>query len=406
MSRYARSLKCISCHSEFPLSPLYECEHCGGILSVIFNYGNSIIEEIKKNKEVTNKTDLLPVNPECVVSIGEGNTPLRTAENLAKRIGVHTLQLKCEFTNPTGSFKDRPVGVGTSKAVEFGYKKVVVASSGNGAAAVAAFAAKADLEALIFVPEKTPPEKIRQAAFYGARVIKVEGTYSNSFRLAKEVSKGTAEVFNLTTTFINPYTVDGDKIVAYELYQQMNGKVPDAIFVPIGAGPLLVGIFKGYEELMTMGVINELPRMVGVQAEGCSPIARAFLEGKFEVESDDHPMTVAGGICDGLTGYSKDGTYTLHTIKRSNGFAIHCDDESILEAQRWLAVDEGAFVEPSSAAAVAAIQKSLKEQIIDKGDTVVALLTGHGLKDMGSVKLNTDIPTVPDDLSKLLELIN
>lgn len=401
---HAKSLKCVSCHSEYPLTPIYECKECGGILNVTFGYEDSITEELKKNKKAANKAELLPVKPECIVSIGEGNTPLVKAEKLARRMSINKLLLKCEFCNPTGSFKDRPVGIGISKAIEFGYKKVVVASSGNGAAAVAAFAAKAGLEALIFVPEATPPEKIKQAAFYGARVIRVEGTYSNCFRLAKEVSSSTG-VFNLTTTFINPYTVEGDKIVAYELFEQMDGAIPDAIYVPIGAGPLLVGIFKGYEELKSFGVIDKLPKMVGVQAEGCSPIAKAYLAGKQEVESEDNPSTIAGGICDGLTGYSKDGTYVLNTIKRSGGFAIYCDDSSISEAQRWLAADEGAFVEPSSAAAVAAIQKSLNENNIGKGENVVALLTGHGLKDMGNVKLSVDVPTVPNDLSKLVELI-
>ncbi len=401
---YAKSLKCTSCHKEYPLSPLYECQECGGILNVTFDYNGMIAEELKKEKKVSNKADLLPVKSECLVNIGQGNTPLVEAEKLAQRIAIKKLLLKYEFCNPTGSFKDRPVGVGISKAVEFGYKKVVVASSGNGAAAVAAFAAKAGLEALIFVPESTPPEKTKQAAFYGAKVIKVEGPYSNSFKMAKEISNSTG-VFNLTTTFINPYTVEGDKIVAYELFEQMNGAVPDVIYVPIGAGPLLSGIFKGYEELKSFGVIDKLPRMVGVQAEGCSPIAKAYLAGKQEVESEDNPSTIAGGICDGLTGYAKDGTYVLETIKRSNGFAISCDDDSIREAQSWLATDEGAFVEPSSAAAVAAIVKSLHEKSIDKDAKVVALLTGHGLKDMGNVKLSIDIPTAPNDLGKLLEII-
>ena len=402
---YAKSLKCIACQTEYPLAPIYECEVCGGILNVIFDYGELVSEELKKSKRVGNKTDLLPVNPEYLVSIGEGNTPLIKTDKLARRIGIENLLLKGEYCNPTGSFKDRPVSVGISKALEFKYRNVVVASSGNGAASVAAFAAKAGLKALIFIPEATATEKIRQAAFYGAKVIKVEGPYSNSFRLAKEVSQSTGEFLNLTTTFINPYTVEGDKLVAYELFAQMDGLVPDSIFVPIGAGPLLVGIFKGYEELKSMGVIDRLPKMVGVQAEGCSPIARAFIEGRQEVESDDNPSTVAGGICDGLTGYSKDGTYTLSTIRRSNGFALHCNDKSILEAQRWLSEDEGVFVEPSSATAITGIMKSVQENMTGRGETVVALLTGHGLKDMVNVKLNIDVPTVPNDVSRLLELV-
>ncbi len=399
---YAKSLKCVLCQTEYPLIPMYECEVCGGILSVTFDYPDSFRKHIAKSLSLDYTAQLLPINPKHFISIGQGNTPLQIANRLASRLGIKQLLLKCEFTNPTGSFKDRPVSVGMAKALEFGYKKVIVASSGNGAAAVSALAAKAGLEALIFVPESTPPEKVKQAAFYGARVIKVEGPYSNSFKLAKEICQNEHEFFNLTTTFINPYTVDGDKIVAYELFHQMQGVVPDTIFVPIGAGPLLVGIFKGYQELRDMGVISKLPKMIGVQAEGCSPIARAYKNNETEVQSDDHPKTIAGGICDGLTGYSKDGTYTLSIIRKSKGLALFCNDSAILEAQKWLAVDEGIFVEPSSAAAITAVEKTLQEHTIDTDEVVVTILTGHGLKDMASVKLSMDIQSVANDVNQVI----
>jgi len=402
---YARGLKCISCKKEFPLTQLYECDSCGGILDVIYDY-----EELKNNCkrcfDLKNKcSDLLPVRPDKYISLGEGNTVLIEADRLARRLDLKRLLLKCEFSNPTGSFKDRPVSIGISKAVEFGYKKVVVASSGNGAAAVAAYAARAGLEAVILVPDSTPSEKVRQSSFYGATVIRVEGPYSNCFNLAKEVGQK-FNIFNLTTTFINPYTLEGDKMVAFELLDQMEGSVPGVIYVPIGAGPLLVGIYKGYNELYILGKVNKLPKMAGIQAEGCSPIARAFLSNQSEVKSEDNPHTVAGGICDGLTGYSKDGTYTLNTIRQSKGFSIYCSDESIIEAQKWLAKDEGVFVEPSSAAAVAGIVRSIEENRISKDSVVVALLTGHGLKDVGKVQLERDIPVIPNDVGKLIELLD
>lgn len=402
---YARSLRCVICQTQYPLEPIYECKNCGGILAVTYDYPSSIASELRNNGKVELKLNLLPIYPEYAISIGEGNTPLIKAGKLAQRINAANLFLKCEFCNPTGAFKDRPVSVGVSKANEFGYKKVVVASSGNGAAAVAALAAKAGFDALIFVPESTPPEKVRQTAFYGAKVIKIEGPYSNSFTLAKDVSQTSREVYNITTTFINPYTVDGDKIIAYELFEQLNGKVPDCIFVPIGAGPLLVGIFKGYEEMKNLDIIDKVPKMVGVQAEGCSPIARAFIEGRNEVTADEHPQTIAGAICDGLSGYAQDGTFTLNIIKRSGGYALYCDDEKILEAQNWLAADEGAFVEPASASVIAAINYSLSAKLIGPEDTVVAILTGHGLKDMGNVTLRSEIETVPFDIEKIKKII-
>ena len=154
-----------------------------------------------------------------------------------------------------------------------------------------------------------------------------------------------------------------------------------------------------------MGVIDKLPEMVGVQSEGCSPITRAFLADNKEVESDGNPITVAGEICDGLTGYSKDGTYILGMIRNSNGFNVHSDDKRVLDTQKWLAVDERAFAKPSSAAAISSLLRSLHEKAIGNGETVVAFLTGHGLNDMNNVKLTIDILTVPNDLSKLLKLM-
>ena len=383
---FAKSLKCISCNTEYPLEPLYECKVCGGILEVTFDYDGYNIDSLRNPCEELHREDYLPIEKENYIYNGEGNTPLIKSYRLGKNLEINDLYLKLEQCNPTGSFKDRPVSVGVSKAIEFGYDKLVVASSGNGAAAVSSYAAKAGLKARILVPESTPKEKVYQAIFYGSDVTRVEGVYSDSFNLAKKMGEN-EELYNLTTTFLNPYTVEGDKIVSYELYKQLKGRVPDYIFVPIGAGPLLVGIYKGYKELLNFGLISKMPMMVGVQAEGCSPIARAYLSGENEVISDDNPKTIAGGICDGLTGYSKDGTYTLNIIKKSKGFAIFVSDTEILKSQSELAKYEGVFVEPSSAATIAAINKSIQEKRLRKEDLLVSILTGHGLKDMKSINI-------------------
>jgi threonine synthase len=394
----AKALKCISCHSEFPLDALYLCPNCGGILNVIYDL------EPLKVKEHLEPEWFLPVESENLVNLGQGNTPLVESERTAGSLGLRKLRLKCEFANPTGSFKDRPVSVGVSKAVEFGCERVIVASTGNGAAAVSAYAAKAGLEAFILVPENTSAEKVKQAAFYGGHVIKVAAnSYSECFNLAKTVGEQFG-VFNLTTTFINPYTVEGNKLIAHELLEQSGG-VPDYIYVPIGAGPLLVGIYKGFVELHRLGRIEKMPRMVGVQAEGCSPIARAFLAGGDEVLPESTPHTVAGGICDGLVGYAQDGTYTLATIKESGGFSLYCDDRQILQAQMWLAEREGIFVEPASAAALAGVARSLEEGWVAEDSDIVAVLTGHGLKDMGAIGRSEGIVRIPNSTQALVDLL-
>lgn len=368
-------LHCSACAYDFKEvgEAVYLCPKCGGILETVFSYNRQFADSVRTGGFTA--TDVLPFDPSAYVYIGQGNTPLVEAGRLSGEHGVRIF-LKCEHQNPTGSFKDRPVSCGISKAVSMGYRRAVVASSGNGAAAVAAFAAKAGMQARIYVPESTPDEKVKQAKMYGGEVTRVPGPYSNSYRAALEDrEEGTC---NLTTTFLNPFAIDGDKVVAYELYLAMG--VPDAIYVPIGAGPLLVGILKGYEEMKQLGLTDKLPKMVGVQALGCSPIVTAFEQGG-RVCSDKAPATIAGGICDGLAGYEQDGDYTLAAVRRSGGICVAVSDEEIRYAQSRLARLEGIFVEPSSAAAIAAIGRTARA-VAGEGGRAVALLTGHGLKDM------------------------
>lgn len=390
----ATGLTCVVCHTAYPLAPLYECEECGGILEVTYAIA-----------QADGSCALLPVSEQNRIHLGEGDTKLLSAPRLAKRLGIKTLLLKCEFMNPTGSFKDRPVSIGITKAVEFGFQQVIAASSGNGAASVAAYAARAGLRAIILVPESTPLEKVRQTLAYGAKVIRVKGPYSNCFSLAKQLGQS-QNIFNLTTTLLNPYTVEGNKLVAHELYEQMNGMVPDVIYVPIGAGPLLIGIYRGYLEHHRYHPGAKLPRMAGIQAAGNNPIATAFVQGESVVRSEPNPQTIAGGIADGLVGYEKDGTYTLQIAVQSNGFVSDVSDARILEAQILLAQEEGVFVEPSAAAGIAGLMKSLEEQRISENDSVVVVLTGHGLKDMGNVRVAREVPTIDDSMEQLLEVLD
>lgn len=399
-------LECIECKEKYKKAPLYKCLRCHGkgILLVRYEFDHEIyrsditLSELKRNFIFhDHKIDNI---------LGEGNTPVKKFNTLSEKLNIN-LYGKYEFLNPTGSFKDRPVAAGIKKAIDFGIENVVVASSGNGAAAVSAYAAATGLNSIVLVPESIPLEKVMQTKFYGSKVIKIKGPYSNSFNLALKMSQ-TGEFYNLTTTFINPYTIEGDKGVAFELHFQLD-EWPDYIVVPIGAGPLLAGIYKGFEELNKLfGLKRKLPKMIGVQASGCSPIARAFLYNAKHVTAEKNPSTIAGGISDGLSGYSEDGTYTLDIIRNADGYCIDVSDEEILEAQLELARMEGIFVEPSAASSLAGIYKLSKlygEIFTEKN--IALILTGNGLKDLKSIRISEQ--TTPcinpeiEELNKALE---
>jgi len=382
---YAVSLRCVRCGFELPLEAFYRCPDCGGILDVKYDYG-SIERDIDPDEFLSRGGgvwvywELLPLADRSnIISLGEGGTPLQRSTRLSKRLGLRELYLKNETVNPSGSFKDRPMSVAISKALEFGFKRIILASSGNAAASASAYAAKAGLECVIYVPDGTPREKVLQAVIHGAEVKVVKGTYSEAFESAL-IDSERFGWFNVTSTYLNPYTLEGDKTIAYELYRDLGGRVPRWVIVPVGAGPLLAGVWKGFWELMSLGLVNEIPSMVGVQADGCSPIVRAFVEGRNEVEAWVNPKTIASAIADPLKGYTQDGTRTVNIIRESGGFAVSCSDNEIIDAVKALARYEGLFAEFSAAASIAALSKGLEEGLIERDDLTVCLITGHGLK--------------------------
>lgn len=391
ISPRAVGVVCVECGARYEHSPRYLCDSCDGLLEVCYAF------------ERTDGTpvDYLPLTDMSPL-LGEGGTPLVRAPRLASRLGISELLLKCESSNPTGSFKDRPAAMGLRMAKHFGYRRVIVASSGNGAAATAAMAARSGVEAVVLVPASTPAEKVRQAASYGARIVAVEGPYSQSYRAARELAEQLG-AYNVTTTFLNPYTVEADKTVGYEIADALE-HTPDYIYVPIGAGPLLVGIRRGITERGGRGVHGAPPRMVGVQARGVNPVVAAFRSGE-PVQSVARPDTIAGGIADGLVGYTGDGEHTLRHIRQSGGHAADADDDRILAAQRWLAEDEGLFVEPSSAAGIAALAADLETGTVPPGAHALAVLTGHGLKDM-SVLRPADMRRLDGSPDSIADLIN
>lgn len=382
----ANGLKCVCCGKVFPYGERYSCDACGGILDVTY------ADIFESTEPLSQSFERMPVSRDEVKGIGMAPTPMLRAERIGKMLGLEKLYLKCELANLTGSFKDRPVSIGVAAAKKMGYSQVVTASSGNAAAATAACAARQGLECVVIIPATTPDEKVKQTVFYGARVFKVPGPYSNSYQVAKELAEK-HRICNVTTTFFNPFSLEGDKIVGYEIYETLR-KMPQWVYVPVGAGPLLAGIHKGLLEYKERDGLGDTARMVAVQAEGNSPIAQAFERGDDTVMNNPQPKTIAGGIADGLVGYERDGSYTLRLCRESGGKAMSVSDDCIREAQRLLAELEGVFVEPSAAASAAAVIRDAQEGRLKEDDTVVILLTGHGLKDMKNVAAGGEIPVI------------
>lgn len=397
-------LLCTKCGAEFPIEQQSYCPKCGGIITVWYSnqYLKSVSLDSSEKIGPYKYRKLLPslTSEKNIISFGEGGTPLKKSSDIGISVGVPNLYFKDETKNPTGSFKDRSISVCTSMAMEFGCSGIVVASSGNGAASVSAYGSKAGLNTYLFVPEHTPVGKVAQAIAYGGKIIKVRGDFSKCYKAAMEMSTR-KHFMNMTTTFLSPYGIEGYKIIAFEIFEQL-GQVPAYVFVPVGAGPILYGIWKGFDELVQMGKAKNVPRLICAQAAGCSPISSAWIHQKGVVACSS-PQTVASAICDPLLGYEQDGDITITAINKSNGAAYCLADKEMINAGRDLAVKEGMFVEVSSAASLAALYKMKQEGHIDikKDDICVCILTGHGLKDADAyIPQDYQIPVI-DNIDEL-----
>lgn len=369
-------LACHRCSWHGEISNLYACPWCGASLLVAYEGTyeppvGAVVERMWRYRR------FLPVTEETEpVTLGEGGTPLLRARRLDPSGG---LRLKNETTNPTASFKDRPVAVAATVARELGLSGLVCASTGNTGVAVAAYAARAGIPAACVVPEATPAAKLLQIEAVGARIVRVRGNYSDAHALARAAAESYGWA-NLTSTYVNPYMLEGDKTVAFEIFEQLGGRAPDWVLVPVGAGPLLAAIHKGFEELGATGESG--PRMVAVQAAGCAPIVRAFEDGAAEVRDWEHRVeTAASSIADPLRGYPEDGTRTLSVVRKSRGIALAVSESETHQGMADLARSEGLFVEPGAAVAVAAYRRLTAQNAINEGESTVLVLTGHGLKD-------------------------
>jgi len=411
---FVRALKCLRCGKRHaPAKGLYVCKKCGGKLEILYDY-DAISEKISK-KELSRRppgvwkyVEFLPIaDPKNIVTLGEGGTPLIEAKKLAREFGMKRLWLKDETRNPTSSFKDRPMSVGVSKAVEFGAKVVVTASSGNAAIALAAYSAKAEIECYAFVPAGVPSPKLAQLSIYGAHVMraKPKGIGDPSYKLMRMAHERYGWHPVPSCGVFNPYHPEGSKTMSYEICEQLGWRVPDWVVVPTGAGTLLSGNAKGYLEFKRLGFINRMPRLAAIQAEGCAPIVKAFKKGTppYKISTWKNPRTVAGGLVDP---YPWDADTAIPAIKTSKGTAEVVSDEEILAAEKLLAETEGIFAEPSGAAGLAGLKKLLNVGLVDRSDVVVVEVTGGGLKDQKTAtQLVKEPPTIEPELDQLERLI-
>ena len=388
------AIECSSCGSRFASESDSSCANCHGPGVITVDYASVSKDRAEgilsaEQKDLWQYADLLPVRDRGhIVSLGEGGTSLITSPRLGQRLGIETLHLKNETTNPTGSFKDRQVTVGVSRAVEIGVDTVAVVSSGNVAASAAAYAARAGLRCFVFVPEHAPEEKLVQVKMCGASARRM--STRSAIEIFDEVITLCRENgwYHLSTAGIyNPFNVEGAKTIAYELFAQFKGDMPDWIICPVGGGGLLGAVWRGFRDIVELGLLRSMPRLVGVQATGCAPLVRAIETGETPKETVANrwrdPETVATGIADDIL---FDAHTAIPAVRETGGKAVAVSDEEILEAERLIAVTEGVFCEPSGSVSVAGLKRLVEQGEVKATERVCCLLTGAGVKDIASAK--------------------
>src|SRR3954449_5550221 len=332
---FARALRCRECGREYPLTPSHVCEYCFGPLEVTYDY-----EGIKKSisresigrgpESLWRYADLLPVDGERV-DLQAGFTPLIKADRLGKHLGLNNLYLKNDCANPTWSFKDRVVAVASTKAREFGFKTIACASTGNLANAVSAHAARAGMEAFVFVPSDLEAGKLLGSKIYGANLVAVDGSYDDVNRLCSEL--GDKYPWAFVNINFRPYYSEGSKTLGYEVAEQLGWRAPDHCVVPLASGSLYGKIWKGLHELEKLGIIDEVKtKMSGCQASGCSPIVTAYEAGTFNFKPV-RPNTIAKSLA---IGNPADGYYTLKIMSESGGAGAAVSDQEVVDGIRLL----------------------------------------------------------------------
>lgn len=381
-------LECIECGETYrDTEPRYTCGECDGLLEVLYE-GIPSRTDFSGPLGVWRYSSVLPVESRAV-SLHEGGTPLYAASKLSEELDVE-LYVKHEGMNPTGSFKDRGMTVGVSKAMELGIGRVACASTGNTSASLAAYGAAAGIPAVVLLPkDKVALGKIAQALMHGAKVLEVNSNFDDCLRIVRSLAD---EGFFYVLNSLNPYRLEGQKTIAFEVLEQLNWRVPDHVVLPVGNAGNISAIYKGFRELHEASIINEVPSMVGVQAEGASPLAAAVKKGG-PLKPFESPETEATAI---RIGDPVNAPKARIAIQETGGTALHVSDDELMDAQEELAQREGIGVEPASATSLAGVHKLKEEGGLDEGETVVCVATGHLLKDPDAALKTSNTPVDVD----------
>lgn len=383
MYSHLSHLECTGCRKSLSADkPQNLCPDCSKVLYA--RYDLELVKGDLTKKQLPGRPstmwryhELLPVrDPDLIVSLGEGFTPIAKAERLGVQIGCSGLYIKDEGLNPTGSFKDRGLSAAVSRAKELGLMRLGMPSAGNAAGSMAAYCARAGQEAYVVLPDTTPRANVQECRAYGAKTAFVAGSIAEAGQeLRRQVEK--RELFDLST-LREPYRLEGKKTLGLEIAEQFEWRLPDVIVYPTGGGTGLLGIWKAFEELEEIGWIgSERPRMVAVQAAGCAPIVKAFEEGAKSAEPWPNPETMAAG----LRVPSPVADYLiLDAIRQSGGTALTVSDDEMVRSVREIASTEGIFPCPEGAATLAGLKKLLEDDLVSPEETILLINTGSGLK--------------------------
>ena len=385
---FAQEIVCARCHKRFGLSELLNLCPCGSPLLVRYaiektTFGKSSLQD--RVASLWRYRELLPLQADAnLVSLGEGYTPLLHAKKLGAELGLRQLWIKDEGQNPTGSFKDRGLSLAISRAKELGVKKAAIPSAGNAGGSFAAYAARAGIEAHVFMPRDTPLANQIEVEQYGAKLTLVDGLINDCGRIIAE-NKTTEGWFDVST-LKEPYRLEGKKTMGYEIAEQLNWHLPDVIIYPTGGGTGLIGMWKAFAELEQLDWIGSArPRMVSVQASGCAPIVKAFDENKTQAEPWQNAQTIASGL---RVPQAIGDFLMLQAIRESRGTAVSISDDDMLTEISRVGKAEGIFFCPEGAACVAALRLRVENHWIKPDDEVVIFNTASGLKYLDVIRRN------------------
>ncbi len=391
--------ECINCKTIYSVDEIvYFCKKCGDILEIRFD-AKELTDATKtsdwktKPLSVWRYRPFMPIHETTkLVTLGEGGTGLHRSERLGNELGIKNLYVKNEGENPTGSFKDRGMTVGVTKAVELGVRHVICASTGNTSAALAAYAARAGIKCTVLIPAgKIAYGKLSQAMIHGAKVLQVKGNFDEALEFVLKLAEKHKDIYLLNS--INPFRIEGQKSLGYEICEQLNYEAPDRIVIPVGNAGNISAVWKGLKEFYELGLIKKLPKMTGIQAEGSAPIAQAIKANSDKITPVEHPETIATAI---RIGAPVSWKKAVNAIRESHGTAETVTDDEILDAQKTLARVEGIFVEPASASSIAGLKKLIRRGIIMEDEKVVCITTGHGLKDPDTAIKQSEKPIEVD----------